>query len=72
MVRTFRFRLSGRAHREGDRNCTGCEPLAGKRYPREHRDDGVACSGLIHAEKLKDATGGHLIICLCDHCGHAI
>ena len=70
MDETFRFNPDGRPHRDGDRSCAGCETFAGKEYPREHRTDGAACSGLIHSEKMKDEAGKHLIMYLCDRCGY--
>ncbi len=66
----IRFRLGGRDHIRGDRNCPGCESIAGQLHPRLHKEySGSNCPGLVHAEKF-EATANQVnqTVVWCDAC----
>lgn len=62
----FRFRTSGRDHKQNDPDCIGCATMGGDHYPRPHKEfKGTTCLGLVHAEKVDDPAK---TVYLCDAC----
>ena len=70
MNQVFCFRLTGRNHEWGNKDCNGCEHFVDKPFPRPHVVYGSTCPGLVHAGVLVNALNNLTeMVVQCDTCG---